>query len=92
MTGKQGAILVVDDEEAKRGILQQKLSNKGYLCQEAGNIDETLDKMRSNPAALVVQDIRMPEESGVELLLEIRASYPGLGEYYATRQNISCDQ
>jgi response regulator RpfG family c-di-GMP phosphodiesterase len=84
MTEKQETILIVDDEEAIRGLLQQKLSSEGYHCQQAGTADEALHKMRSNPPALVILDIKMPGKSGTELLPELKASYPDTAVIMAT--------
>ncbi len=76
MTERQAPILIVDDEEAVRKLLHRKLSSEGYHCQEAANSDQALDKLQSNTVGLVILDIRMPGKSGVELLPEIKASYP----------------
>ena len=76
MTGKQAPILIVDDEAAVRRLLQQKLSSEGYHCLEAGSADQALDRLRDSIVGLVILDIKMPSKSGVELLAEIRASYP----------------
>ena len=82
MSGKK--ILVVDDEETIRRLLCQKLSASGYQCYEAGNADQALDKLQCSPVELVVLDIRMPGKSGMELLPEIRASYPDTAVIMAT--------
>ena len=74
MTGKQGRILIVDDEEMVRRLLHQKLSSEGYQCEEAGTAEQALDKLRSNAVELVLLDIKMPDKSGVELLPEIKAA------------------
>jgi len=84
MTKKQGEILIVDDEEAIRRLLYQKLSGEGYQCQEAGSADQALDELRGKPKALVILDIKMPGKSGVELLPELRASYPDTAVIMAT--------
>ena len=76
MNKKQATVLIVDDEESIRRILYRKLSGEGYYCQEAANSDQALGKLQSNTVGLVILDIRMPGKSGVELLPEIRASYP----------------
>ena len=73
MTTKQERILIVDDEKMIRKLLHQKLSSEGYQCQEAGNAEQALDKMRTNLPALVILDIKMPGKSGIELLPEIKA-------------------
>ncbi len=84
MTAKQDSILIVDDEEAVRKLLHQKLSGEGYQCQEAGNAEQALDKLRNTVTDLVVLDIRMPGKSGTELLPEVKASYPDIAVVMAT--------
>jgi len=84
MTTKQERILIVDDEEAIRRLLHQKLSTEGYRCEEAGNADQALDELKSSPIALVILDIKMPGKSGIELLPEIKASYPDTAVIMAT--------
>ena len=84
MTEKQERILIVDDEEAIRRLLHQKLSSKGYQCQKAGNADRALDELKSSPIALVILDIKMPGKSGIELLPEIKANHPDTAVIMAT--------
>ena len=84
MSGKQGSILIVDDEEMVRKLLHQKLSTAGYQCQEAGSADQALDKLRNNPVELVISDIKMPGKSGIELLAEVKAMYPDTAIIMAT--------
>ncbi len=76
MTGKQAAILIVDDEEAIRRLLKRRLTGEGYHCQEAGSANRALNELQNNEIELVILDIKMPGKSGVQLLPEIRASYP----------------
>ena len=84
MSIKQERILIVDDEEAVRRLLHQSLSKEGYQCQEADTADQVLDKLRSNPAELVLLDIKMPGKSGAELLPEIKAGCPDTAVIMAT--------
>jgi putative two-component system response regulator len=77
-------ILIVDDEAAIRKLLHQKLSREGYQCEEADSVAQTLNKLRSNPMELVLLDIKMPGKSGIELLPEIKASYPDTAIIMAT--------
>jgi putative two-component system response regulator len=87
MSGKQGSILIVDDEEMVRKLLYQKLSSVGYQCQEAESVDQALDKLRNNPVELVISDIKMPGKSGIELLAEVEAMYPDTACYYGYRRS-----
>jgi len=84
MTGKQATILIVDDEEAIRRILKQKLSSEGYQCQEAASAKRALENLRNNTIELVLLDIKMPSKPGTELLPEIKASYPDTTVVMAT--------
>lgn len=76
MVNQQERILIVDDEAAIRKLLCRKLLTEGYQCEEADGAEQTLDKLRSSPAELVILDIKMPGKSGIELLPEIKAGYP----------------
>ncbi len=84
MTAKQESILIVDDEEPIRKLLNQKLSGEGYQCQEASNAEQTLYKLKSNSVGLVILDVKMPGKLGTELLPEIKASYPETAVIMAT--------
>ena len=84
MTEKQESILIVDDEEPIRRLLNQKLSGEGYQCQEAGNAEQALEKLKEKPVHLVILDVRMPGKLGTELLPEIKADYPETAVIMAT--------
>ena len=84
MTAKQDSILIIDDEEVIRRLLNRKLSGEGYRCQEAGNAAQALGKLRKEPADLVLLDIKMPGKSGTELLPEIKAGFPDTAVVMAT--------
>ena len=76
MTVQQETILIVDDEEAIRKCLQQKLAMDGYQCLTAASACHALDMLGGNTIALVLLDIRMPGKPGTELLPEIMADFP----------------
>ncbi len=84
MAREEIRVLVVDDEESTRRLLHQKLSKEGYQCQETGNAKQALNKLKNNPVGLVILDIKMPGKSGIELLPEIKASYPDTAVVMAT--------
>lgn len=76
MTVQEETILIVDDEEAIRKCLRQKLTMDGYQCQTADGAGHALDMLRGNTIALVLLDIRMPGKPGTELLPGIMADFP----------------
>jgi putative nucleotidyltransferase with HDIG domain len=84
MVDKETNILIVDDEELIRRPLRKMLIKEGYSCKEAGNAEEALEILRSNPAELIILDIKMPGKSGTELLPEIIESYPETAVIMAT--------
>ena len=76
MAAKLEGILIVDDEESVRRLLNKRLTNEGYQCLEAANASQALDELRRKKISLVLLDIKMPGKSGVELLPEIKAGHP----------------
>jgi response regulator RpfG family c-di-GMP phosphodiesterase len=84
MTEDKEGILIVDDEESIRTLLNRTLSKKGYTCREARNAREALEELHVNSVGLVILDIRMPEKSGLELLPEIKANNPDMAVVMAT--------
>lgn len=69
------SILIVDDEEQVRAMLRIHLSAK-YLCATAASAEEALRFLKLNTFAIVLTDVIMPGQSGVELLREITVRYP----------------
>ena len=76
MTIPKESILLVDDEEAIRCILNKGLVMRGYTCDEAENADEALTKLEINPSNLVILDINMPGKLGSEVLPDITERFP----------------
>ena len=66
-------ILVVDDEEGIRSLLEQRLSKIGYKVDVAANGLHALQKLRGGlEPHLVICDIKMQGMNGVELLSQVR--------------------
>lgn len=76
MTMPKESILLVDDEEAIRGILNKGLAMRGYACDEAEDGEEALEKLEDKRSDLVIMDINMPGRSGSEILPEITSRFP----------------
>jgi len=69
-------ILIVDDEDSIRRVLNNKLSGEGYKCILATNLEQALDEIRKSTVGLVILNIKMPGKSGIELLPEINTANP----------------
>ncbi len=76
MTIPKESILLVDDEEAIRGILNKGLAMRGYVCDEAEDGEEALAKLKEKPSDLVIMDINMPGRQGSEILPDITSNFP----------------
>jgi DNA-binding NtrC family response regulator len=68
-----GRILVVDDEEGVRTVLQRLLSRMGYDVEAVGDATTALAMLAGTPTRfdLVLSDILMPEMTGLELATEL---------------------
>lgn len=77
-------ILVVDDEEGIRRILAHKLSGMGYHCLESSDAFQALEILKKEIIGLVILDMKMPGKSGLEILPEIRKSFPQTSVIMAT--------
>ena len=69
--------LIVDDEESVRDLLSQQLKRLGYDSKAAPNGQEALEQVAHQKFDLVMLDMRMPGMSGLEVLRQLRQSYPG---------------
>jgi CheY-like chemotaxis protein len=65
--GKNSTILVVDDDDSIRSLLQQELSDAGYNIEEATNGKEALESIRKHRPDLIILDIMMPEINGFDV-------------------------
>ena len=65
-------ILVVDDDNRLRSLLQRYLSEQGFRVTTAGNAKEARSKLRSLAFDLLVLDIMMPGETGLDLTRSLR--------------------
>jgi two-component system phosphate regulon response regulator OmpR len=67
-------ILVVDDDVRLRGLLQQFLSKHGFRVTTAGDAKEALAQFEAIAFDLLVLDVMMPGESGLDLTKRLRAA------------------
>lgn len=69
-------ILVVDDEAGIREIIAYALSLEGHVVHEATHGAEGLALLEREPVDLVILDIYMPTQDGLETLRVLRARRP----------------
>ena len=69
-------ILVIDDDEQMRILLRQVMEWAGYEVIEAADGREGMLKQRKQPADLVITDLIMPEQEGLETITSLKKEYP----------------
>ncbi len=80
----QSNILIVDDDEATRYLLGHILNGQGFSCQMARDAAAARSRLMAMEFELVLTDICMPGESGLDLARHVRAVYPGTAVVIAT--------
>jgi two-component system alkaline phosphatase synthesis response regulator PhoP len=72
-------VLVIDDEEDIRELLQYNLQKEGYVVLTAENGEKGLQLMHANRPDLIMLDVMMPGSDGIEICDAIRQT-PGFQE------------
>ena len=66
-------LLVVDDDDRLRALLQQYLTSNGFRVSAAADAEEARALMKSMAFDLLIVDVMMPGESGLDLTRSVRA-------------------
>lgn len=69
------SILVVDDDESVRKLIQITLRRQGHRCTTAANSQKARQLLDIEPFALLLSDIHMPGESGLDLVAHVKSTY-----------------
>ncbi|MFQ5792592.1 MAG: sigma-54-dependent transcriptional regulator [Acidobacteriota bacterium] len=69
---ENGTVLVVDDEEVMREILEALLEVEGYRVKLAGDGQSGIEIARSEPIDVGIVDVMLPDMSGIEVLDELK--------------------
>ena len=73
---KRIKILVIDDDESLRRVLEYNLAQEGYAVLTAGSGEQGLELLRKEGADVVVTDVRMPGMDGLQVMEAIRKHDP----------------
>ena len=73
MPTNEKRILIVDDDDAIRGLLCTILSRRGFIVDTARNGIEALARLRSCLYTAMLLDLMMPLKSGYDVLDELKA-------------------
>ena len=89
--GETPRILVVDDDENIRKVLETILEDEGYYVELVGTAKKAIERTRRNFYNLALIDVRLPDMEGIELLTKIRDTTPRIRKIiitgYPTLQN-----
>lgn len=72
MMRKRAHLLVVDDDKRLRELLSKYLQEHHFLVTTAENSSQALQKLEHEPIDLIVLDIMMPGDSGLEFTKQLR--------------------
>jgi two-component system, NtrC family, response regulator PilR len=72
----QGSILIVDDEKGQRDILTMILKKEGYDLADVPGVREALEQLDRREFDLIMTDLKMQGQSGLDLLEAIQAADP----------------
>ena len=73
MTGPTRTVLVVDDEPSLRLLCRVNLELEGHRVLEAGTIDDARELLVVEPVDVVLLDVHVGSDNGLDLLDDIEA-------------------
>ena len=68
-------VLLVDDDPDIRALLADALQQKGYLALLAENGEQMWQQLSGNDIALIIMDLYLSQEDGLQLAREVRAQF-----------------
>jgi CheY-like chemotaxis protein len=69
---------MIEDDDAVRGLFRAILEPVGYVVSEAATAWEGIGRYREVPTDLVLTDVDMPGGTGMDVVRQLRADYPGV--------------
>ncbi len=72
-------LLIVDDEQSYRQLLTLVFEGDGHSIRTAKNGREALEMLQTEPAEVIITDVKMPDMNGIELLRATREFLPDVG-------------
>ena len=73
---KSLSILVADDEDSIRSLLEHFLTGAGHTVVAVGNAREACEAIARQPFDLVITDVLMPDGDGLDLITELKKKQP----------------
>ena len=71
-------VWIVDDDRSIRWVFEKALSREGIEYNSFASAREALDALSGGPPQVLISDIRMPGQSGIELLQQVKEQHPAV--------------
>ena len=71
-------IWIVDDDASIRWVLEKALARENLATKSFSNVRDVMAALELDTPQVLVSDIRMPGESGLDLLQTVKSAHPGL--------------
>ena len=72
----QQRILIIDDDRELAQTISELLLDEGFAVETACNGRDGIRLQNANPYDLIITDIVMPEEDGLEVIMWVRKTHP----------------
>ena len=69
-------VWVLDDDKSIRWVFEKALSKANLPCQCFSNTNEAINQFNHETPSVIVSDIRMPGESGIDFLSKVKEKFP----------------
>jgi len=69
-------VWILDDDKSIRWVFEKALSKANLPCQCFSNTNEAINQFNHETPSVIVSDIRMPGESGIDFLTKVKAKFP----------------
>ncbi len=74
---RKNRLLIVDDEQQIRAMLEQFFKELGYMVMTAGSGKEAIERFLKYKFDCIISDLVMPEMDGLALLRQVKEKSPG---------------
>ena len=71
-------VWIVDDDRSIRWVFEKALSREGIAYHSFASAREALEALADGPPQVLISDIRMPGQSGIELLQQVKEKHPAV--------------
>lgn len=71
-------VLIIEDDVSFQKALKNSLKKEGYSSLSVGSAEQGLKALESNMARLIISDIKMDQLSGLQLLTQLKSTFPNL--------------